>query len=344
MSEEQGYRVLTDADVRPLQDESAEFALEVLLGLSDRPKRLPSKYFYDDAGSRLFQQIMGLDEYYLTASETQILTTRAKEIVSRFKGKRLNLVDLGAGDGKKTRILLAELERQGVDAQYVPIDISEGAMKVLLEGMSQAKVGVPIRGLVGEYADGLRWLTHAHADRSSLVLFLGSNIGNFNRAQARSFLRQLWNHLRPEDSLLVGFDLKKDIDVLLNAYNDSAGVTAAFNKNLLTRINRELGGNFDDSAFRHYGTYDVYSGAMVSYLVSLERQIVEIGALDHAFEFRAWEPVHTEYSYKYLPGDIESLAADTGFFQVSQYFDEQRWFTDCLWRVKAQHTVKSAEE
>jgi dimethylhistidine N-methyltransferase len=342
MSEEQGYRVLTDADVRPLKDDAAEFALEVLLGLSDRPKRLPSKYFYDDAGSRLFQRIMGLSEYYLTACETQILEARAAEIVSRFRGKRLNLVDLGAGDGKKTKILIAELEEQGVDAQYVPIDISEGAMKVLLEGMSEAQVSVPIRGLVGEYADGLRWINHAHADRSSLVLFLGSNIGNFNRAQARSFLRQLWNHLRPEDSLLVGFDLKKDIDVLLDAYNDGEGVTAEFNKNLLTRINRELGANFDVNSFRHYGTYDVHSGAMVSYLVSLERQRVEIGALDHAFEFAAWEPVHTEYSYKYLPGDIEALASDTGFFPVAQYFDDARYFTDCLWRVKAQHTVKSS--
>jgi len=341
MSDDHEYKVLTDADVRPLRNDADDFALEVLLGLSERPKRLPSRYFYDDAGSRYFQQIMGLDAYYLTRCETEILTDKAEQIVERYAGRPVNLVDLGAGDGKKTLILLRQLEKLGIDAQYVPIDISEAAMQALLRGVKASGVSVPVRGLVGEYAEGLRWVSSAYADRCSLVLFLGSNIGNFNRPQARSFLRRLWNHLKPDDNMLIGFDLKKDIEVLLSAYNDPEGVTAAFNKNLLVRINRELGGDFDVDAFRHYGTYDVHSGAMTSYLVSLARQKVYIEALEHVFEFAAWEPVHTEYSYKYLPADIDALAADTGFAPAAQFFDAQRYFTDCLWSVKPRHTVKT---
>jgi uncharacterized SAM-dependent methyltransferase len=139
--------------------------------------------------------------------------------------------------------------------------------------------------------------------------------------------------LREGDQVLIGFDLKKDIDVLLRAYNDSRGVTAAFNLNLLTRINRELGGSFDLSRFRHFGTYDVFSGAMESYLVSLERQVVSIEALSQTFSFEPWEPVHTEYSYKYLRTDIHSLAENTGFTVASEHIDSSGWFVDSLWTV-----------
>ena len=336
------YKRLTLADTSSSVHAANDFALDVLLGLSERPKRLPSKYFYDDAGSRYFQQIMDLDAYYPTRSETEILHSSAESILNRFAGKALNLVDLGAGDGKKTLILLRELERLGIDAQYVPIDISDGAMQSLIGGVSESGVAIPVRGVVSEYAEGLRWLSTEYEDRSSLVLFLGSNIGNSTRAQARSFLRRLWSHLKTDDWMLIGFDLKKDIDVLLAAYNDPEGITAAFNKNLLARINRELGGDFDLDAFRHYGTFDVHTGAMTSYLVSLERQQVYIETLEHVFEFAAWEPVHTEYSYKYLPSDIEALASDTGFIQEAQYFDQRRYFTDCLWRVKPHHRIPPA--
>jgi uncharacterized SAM-dependent methyltransferase len=165
------------------------------------------------------------------------------------------------------------------------------------------------------------------------VLFLGSNIGNFNRAQARVFLRQLWEALNDRDQVLIGFDLKKDIELLLAAYNDAKGVTADFNTNLLRRINRELGGDFDLSAFRHYATYDVFSGAIESYIVSLKEQVVTIRELQTTFHFDEWEPIHTEYSYKYLQKDIDSLAAVTGFKIIEQYYDSKRWFTDSLWQV-----------
>lgn len=337
-----GYRVLDDGDLAHLRSETDVFGLDVLQGLSELPKRLPSKYFYDDAGSRYFERIMDLDQYYLTGCEASILATHRSAILAAVHGKPFNLVDLGAGDGKKTLLLLEQCRELSADVRYVPIDISEGAMRGLVDTVRAKVPGVVVEGLVCDYADGLRWINLQGAKRSNLVLFLGSNIGNFNRVTARGFLRSLWNRLNPGDHVLVGFDLKKDIELLLAAYNDREGVTAAFNINLLTRINRELGGNFDVSRFRHFGTYDVFSGAMASYLVSREQQRVYIEALQHTFEFAEWEPVHTEYSYKYLESDIDRLAADTGFSIEARYFDDRRYFVDDLWRVRASHTVDIA--
>ncbi len=165
------------------------------------------------------------------------------------------------------------------------------------------------------------------------MLFLGSNIGNFDRPHARGFLRRMWNALNPGDYTLIGFDLRKDIEVLLAAYNDRQGVTARFNLNLLERINRELGGHFDTRAFRHFATYNVFTGAMESYLVSLVRQTVAIDALRVAFEFHPWEPIHTEYSYKYLDEEVSALAVDTQFEAEATFHDAHHWFCDALWRV-----------
>jgi len=327
------YEVLDAQRKVALQDSERDFALDVLVGLSEKPKRLPSKYFYDDAGSEYFRRIMALDEYYPTACENEILERHGTELAARVAGQRINVVDVGAGDGKKTVVLLRQLAAAGIDFVYVPIDISEGAMQTLSETIGRELPDVTMRGLVSDYADGIHWLGVHHAERLNLALFLGSNIGNFDRARARAFLRRLWNELREDDLVLVGFDLKKDIDVLLDAYNDSEGVTAAFNLNLLERINRELGGTFDLDKWRHYGTYDVLSGAMKSYLVSLEPQRVYIDALSHEFEFQAWESIHTEYSYKYLKTDITELAADTGFVIEAQYGDSRGYFVDSLWRV-----------
>jgi dimethylhistidine N-methyltransferase len=339
-----GYRVLGPAELGKVRHTERELAHEVLVGLSERPKRLPSRFFYDDAGSRLFQRIMGIDEYYLTGCERRILETHAGAIVERVAKRPVDVIDLGAGDGAKTTIVLSELARQNADYRYVPIDISEGAMADLVVKMRARLPSVNLEGVVSEYGDALEWLALERAQatgdpRAVLVLFLGSNIGNFDLPHARAFLRRLWNSLRPGDHVLVGFDLKKDIDILLRAYNDSEGVTACFNLNLLTRINRELGGTFDISRFRHFGTYDVFTGAMKSYLVSLEAQTVWIEALRHAFTFQPWEPVHTEYSYKYLRSDIDALANDTGFSIEASYFDGRRWFVDSLWRVAGANRV-----
>ncbi len=337
-----GYTVLGPEIVSDLHDPVRDFAYDALVGLSERPKRLSSKYFYDDAGSRYFQRIMSLEDYYPTACEREILTERAHEIISPMLGRGpFNLVDLGAGDGAKTKILLDALRAAKAEFTYVPIDISEGAMRTLVEAVRVEQPDTRVSGLVCEYVEGAHYLGRAFADRSNLVLFLGSNIGNFNRVQARAFLRRLWSSLRKGDCVLIGFDLKKDIEVLLRAYNDSEGVTAAFNLNLLTRMNRELGADFDVTKFRHYGTYSVFSGAMESYLVSLEPQVVRIDALEQSFSFDAWEPLHTEYSYKYLRADIDRMAADTGFSVIRQFEDSRGWFASSLWRVEIETKVPS---
>ena len=278
-----GYSVVDPAILESLHDPARDFAYDVLAGLSERPKRLDSRYFYDDRGSVLFSRIMELDEYYPTRCETAILTRHAGEIVSEMGERPLNLVDLGAGDGKKTVILLRALREAGLDVRFVPIDISEGAMRTLIDAVRAELPGLTIEGLVSEYVDGVHYLGQDGSARRNLVLFLGSNIGNFNRVGCRRFFRRIWSVLGDDDRFLVGFDLKKDIEVLLAAYNDAGGVTAEFNLNLLARINRELGADFDLSKFRHYGTYNVFSGAMESYLVSLATQTVRVDALQQSF-------------------------------------------------------------
>ena len=329
-----GYQVLGPQAVHDLHDPTRDFAYDVLVGLSERPKRLSSKYFYDDTGSHYFQKIMDFPEYYPTDCEAEILRSHAEALTAQVAGGGpFNVVDLGAGDGKKTLILLEHLRQAGADFVYVPIDISEGAMRELVASVRAKMPGIRVNGLVCEYADGVRYLGQEQNERANLVLFLGSNIGNFNAVQARAFLRRLWSSLSDGDFAVVGFDLKKDIEVLLAAYNDKDGVTAAFNLNLLRRMNSELGADFDLNGFRHYGTYNVFSGAMESYLVSLEPQVVRVDALEQSFAFDAWEPVHTEYSYKYLRSDVEALARDTGFECVGRFEDARGWFADALWRV-----------
>lgn len=325
-----GYRVLDAQDVP--DDPHGEFAGDVLEGLSEQPKRLSSRYIYDERGSYFFQQIMNLEEYYPTRCESEILATHGPAILAAFENAPFNLVDLGAGDGAKTLHLLRHLVKRSVDFTYVPIDISASAIVGLTDVIRSELPDVEMGGLVAEYNTALRWLAQS-GERRNLVLFLGSNIGNFNRAQARAFLRRLWSGLNDGDCVLIGFDLKKDIDLLLHAYNDKEGVTAQFNLNLLHRINKDLGANFDVDKFRHYSTYDVFTGAMESYLVSLEKQTVRIDALHSEFHFNAWESVHTEYSYKYLESDIEALAAGTGYKIEGAYHDSNGWFTDSLWRV-----------
>ncbi|MCA9546394.1 MAG: L-histidine N(alpha)-methyltransferase, partial [Myxococcales bacterium] len=271
----QGYTVLDHADPVLADSPRRAFAEEVLVGLSERPKRLPSKYFYDDAGSRLFQDITELDAYYPTRCEREIFQAHHADLLDRFRRAPFNLIDLGAGDGRKTAVLLEYLIEKGADVRYVPIDISEEAMRIAVDAVGQRFPTLPISGLVADYFDGLRWLAH-QTDRRNLVLFLGSNIGNFDKPRARAFLRRLWNALNPADRVLIGFDLKKDIEALLLAYNDPQGVTERFNLNLLERINRELGGTFNPDKFRFFSTYNVFSGAMESYLVSLVDQRVYI--------------------------------------------------------------------
>jgi dimethylhistidine N-methyltransferase len=326
------YKVVDAADFAESFSETHEFALDILVGLSEFRKAIASKYLYDAEGSRLFTEITRLPEYYLTDCELEILNAQAPAIARHVLGSPFNLVELGAGDGHKTSVLIGQFLQATLDFQYVPIDISESAMRELTDLVGAQYPALDTQGLVSEYFNGFKWLNNRHS-RRNFVLLLGSSIGNFTHAKARFFLRNLWSVLNPGDRLLLGFDLKKDIELLLDAYNDSRGVTSAFNLNVLTRINRELGGEFDIARFRHFGTYDVFSGAMESYLVSLERQSVFIDAIGRAFSFSPWEPIHTEYSYKYLITDIEKLASETGFTVREHLFDSRRYFVDSIWEV-----------
>jgi dimethylhistidine N-methyltransferase len=331
------YRILESSDIKDQIKPHQLFALDVLVGLSSHPKRIASRYFYDDAGSELFRKITDLPEYYLTAREAEIFETHKDELARLLSEGPFNFVELGPGDGRKTRILLDAMLRARLDFHYVPIDISESAIRGLTASLSGAFPALETRGLVSEYFAGIRWLLQIKG-RHTLVLFSGSNIGNFSQPEASVFLRSLWNSLDDGDRVLIGFDLKKDIDLMLAAYNDRHGVTRAFNLNLLRRINRELGGTFDLDRFRFYSTYDVFSGSMNSYLVSLERQDVFVETIGQTFSFRPWEPIQTEYSYKYLESDIARLAAETGFRVERQFYDGKRHFTDSLWRVAKRTT------
>lgn len=312
-----------------------EFALEILEGLSKKPKRLNSSLFYDQKGSGLFQDITELDEYYLTGCEFDILQNKKKSLAELFKNQPFNLVELGSGDGRKTSVLLDEFLSQKLDFKYIPIDISSDAMDFLFSRLREDLGGneLIVEGLVGDYFDGINALVQQTKQRN-LVLFLGSSIGNFNHAEAERFLRHIWYSLNHGDYFLIGFDLKKDINILHAAYNDSKGVTREFNLNLLTRLNETLDADFDRSSFSHYGIYDVLLGAMESYLISTKKQTVKIGALEKEFHFKPWEGMHTEYSYKYTQKEIETLAKDTGYEVVDHLFDSKRYFIDSIWRVK----------
>jgi L-histidine N-alpha-methyltransferase len=326
------YKVLQPHEVHASVAQQ-EFALDVLLGLSQSPKELSSKYFYDAEGDKLFQQIMELPEYYLTQCEFEILHTHKERIAEAIDCSCFNLVELGAGDGQKTRVLLAHFLSAGLDFRYIPIDISESVVQELVWELKQHAPSLEVEGLVTDYFDGLKWLSNLN-HRTNVVLFLGSNIGNFSSSEARFFLHSLWKALNDGDYVYIGFDLKKNVDLMTKAYNDSTGVTAQFNLNLLRRINRELGANFDPDQFAFYSTYNEFSGAIESYLVSRRRQTVHIETFSQSFSFEPWEPLHTEYSHKYLESDIAQMATEAGFEVVEQFYDSRRYFLDSLWRVR----------
>ncbi|WP_300494551.1 L-histidine N(alpha)-methyltransferase [uncultured Methylophaga sp.] len=309
-----------------------QFAFDVLMGFSAPSKSLPSKYFYDAHGSRLFEQITELEEYYPTRCEFEILNKVGGEIADFIADDPFEIVELGAGDGRKTKVLLNQMLQTTHQFSYVPIDISETAMADLVSSLNLSHPSLVTHGIVGDYFASIRHL-EGISDSRKLVLLLGSNIGNFDFPSAKRFLHSIWKCLNHDDLLLIGFDLKKDIDVLTKAYNDKQGVTRAFNLNILTRINNELEGEFDLTRFTHHGMYNPRHGAMESYLVSIEPQQVHIGALEKTFEFDAYEAIHLELSHKYLLSDMQKLANETGFTVLKNWQDSQEYFADGLWQV-----------
>lgn len=311
------------------------FALDVLLGFSSKPKFLPSKYFYDDRGSELFSKIMDSPAYYPTDCEFEIFENHADKLLSVVKDDSFSIIELGAGDGRKTRLLIENLLSSKKKFEYIPVDISEMAIDKLIHHFNELykeNRDLALHGIVGEYHQSLKWIKE-NKDQRNLLLFLGSNIGNFSKEHAIVFLRTLWKNLNHDDIMIIGFDLKKDVDVLLTAYNDPEGITAEFNLNLLDRMNNLLGANFNRKQFQHFGTYNPMKGAMESYLLSLTDQVVSFDYLEKEFKFDAWEPIHLEYSYKYIEKDIEFLAKEANFEVVNNIYDKEKRYINSVWRV-----------
>ena len=307
-------------------------AADTLKGLSSVPKFLLSKYFYDDAGSILFQEIMKMPEYYLTRCEEQILLQH-KEALTRWFGngeKSFSLVELGSGDGQKTKILLKYLAAQGARFQYIPIDISQKANDDMKAMLNREIPQVEVYPRTGDYFKKLQELNGFASDQK-VILFLGSNIGNFSDAETDRFLEQLAGFTRTGDKLLIGFDLKKSPQVIMNAYNDPHGHTRRFNLNLLERLNRELDAEFDTAYFEQHTEYNPETGEVKSFLLSKADQHVHIGMLGQTFHFEKWEAIFVERSRKYDLESIGKLARNSGFRVASNFTDNQHYFVDSLW-------------
>ena len=310
----------------------SNFAEDVLKGLSTNPKCLPSKYFYDEKGSKLFEAIMETDEYYLTRKEFEIMEQYGEEFLGHFREKNrpFEIIELGAGSGLKTKLLLNHFLKSGVRFRYIPIDISGSALKELKGSLNKEFPNLDVQPIEGDYFYALSQ-TQTNKDYRKIVLFMGANIGNFSTDGAEIFLKKINSYLDERDLLVIGFDLWKNPFTIEAAYNDPKGVTRDFNLNLLNRINRELGANFEVENFMHYPTYDIEESAMKSYLVSKKHQTVRIEALNRSFTFCAWEYIHTEVSKKYSLKQIENLAEKTGFSILDHIFDGEKYFANSIW-------------
>jgi len=310
-----------------------QFASEVDKGLSEDPKHLPTRFIYDDEGSRLFEEIMRLPEYYLTRAEHEILSTYSGEIASILGREKFNLIELGAGNGEKTATLIKQLIKEKKQFRYVPIDISEGAIAALRQDLGRQFSKLQIEGLHSDYFEGLRWIKN-HSQRRNIVLFLGSNIGNFQLDHQHLFMEKLSQCMQSSDYLLIGFDLIKDYELIRKAYFDAAGVTARFNLNLIHRINRELGANFNVDKMAYYSAYNPYKKRNEAYVYSKCRQKVDMKANNRSYVLEAFEPINTEYSYKYSIADTDRMADEYGFEVKAHFCDPRSFFTDTLWLHK----------
>jgi len=312
---------------------NTSFKKEVFEGLTNFPKYLSSKYFYDKTGDKLFQDIMDLPEYYLTNCEFEILSMHTQAISEIFKGGKsgFDLIELGAGDGKKTKILLKYLAEKNINFVYKPIDISQNAIDSLAATLKLELPEVSVDPEIGEYFEVLERLKDYKA-RKKVIMLLGSNIGNLLHPRAIDFLTKLQETMTDDDLLFMGFDQKKDPQTILDAYNDPTGITAAFNKNILTRINNELGGNFDLKKFKHWERYDPETGTAKSFLVSQESQKVHIEALELEINFEPWETIHTEISQKYDDKIVEWLADESGLTIETHFTDSKDYYKNYVFR------------
>jgi dimethylhistidine N-methyltransferase len=305
----------------------SRFREDVAAGLSQAQKTIPPRYFYDHQGSLLFEQICQQPEYYLTRTEAAILKEHAAAILDQVGAG--TLVELGSGSAVKTRLLLNEYQRRHYRMHYVPIDISESILRVAARDLSVDYPHIHIEALATDYVNGLAALPNS---QSRLVLFLGSNLGNFTVTEQVQLFRHLASSLQANDHLLLGLDLRKPVEILEPAYNDAAGVTAAFNLNLLQRLNRELRASFNLSSFSHLAFYHQRFSRIEMHLRSTREQEVPIADLGLRVRFRAGETIHTEISRKFDPREIVEQLAPYGFQPRALWTDARHWFLVCLFQ------------
>lgn len=307
-----------------------DFASDVRTGFTAAEKWLPPRWFYDALGSLLFDSICFLPEYYVMRAEGEALTRWAAPIVATLE-EHHRVVELGSGTARKTRILLDEWTRRGSPIEYVPVDIDAATLERTGRELLREYPEVRVTAVASDFArPSVPLALLGPAEGRTAVLFLGSTIGNLSPSEAVAMLRDLRGALAAGDALLLGADLRKDPAILEAAYDDPLGVTAAFNRNLLGRINRELGGHFDLQAFRHQASYDPVAGRIQMHLVSTRRQTVSIDALNLVASFEEGERIHTESSYKHNEETLSALARDSGFSIRETWTDSRNWFADVL--------------
>ena len=301
-------------------DARGEFAQAVLTGLARTPRSIPCRFFYDAEGSALFEKITQLEEYYPTRAETALLASHGAEIAEHVGGGVV-LVEFGSGSARKTSLLLDALDEVRA---YIPIDVSEASQAEAAERLKARHPGLTIVPLIADFTKSCA-LPPVSGHASKLGYFSGSTIGNLSHAAARAFLEDAAHLLGPDSAFLLGVDLKKSLDILLPAYNDASGVTAAFNLNLLARINRELDGTFDLERFAHEAIYDDAAGRMEIYIVSLAEQ--EASVLGRTFAFGAGERIHTENSHKYAVAEFQALARGANWRPLKAWTDPDQLFS-----------------
>ncbi len=305
-----------------VSDETA-FAREVREGLSKQPKAIPAKWIYDERGSKLFEEITELPEYYLTDRERAIFQTHANAIAACCPS-RTALVELGAGSAEKTRLLLEALVHQQGPTIFRPIDISSKALE-MARTRFQEDEGIEVHPLQAGFVDGLAELSETSSE-ARLIAFIGSSIGNMSFSAQKELLARIRETMDPEDRFLLGTDMRKDEETMVQAYDDTRGVTATFTLNVLRRINRELGGRFDLDAFEHEVAFDEEKSAIVTHLVSLRDQSVPIDALEATFDFAEGERVHIEDAYKYTESMIDELVDHAGLVRSESWYDDEGAF------------------
>lgn len=318
-----------------IPDVDKSFAQDVKQGLQATQKYLSSKYLYDKKGDAIFQQIMEMEEYYPTRCEYEIFDLHKAEMLKYFTEKvdKFNLIEFGAGDGMKTKVLLKHFWQEQAQFSYIPIDISTNIIQTLTADLEKSLPGLSVNGICDDYFRAFEQLEKTPDNARKVVLFLGANIGNFDRHESIAFLKKIASYFKSGDRLLIGFDLKKDPQIILDAYFDRQGITKSFKLNLLDRINRELGGNFNSDHFQYFPIYDPVEGSIRSHLVSSIEQEVYLKALDKSFHFDAWEAIFMERSQKYSLKDIQQMAEEAGFQCLHNFFDSKGYFTDSLWTL-----------